>query len=164
MNKKGLIAVGAAVVVAILVIVLVLMPNVNRETVKDNEIASGEVVEKEKDLVPSDVQTAEEGNAQTDVKEEANQKATFMFFVTKEDEKNEDLNKALDKLKDEYKDTVEFDIKNVDKDKELLKNFPVEGNTPALIMMKPGGDIVNMLFMTAEYDKLKAAIDSAFVK
>ncbi len=171
MNKKGLITAACAVAAAILIVVLVIMPNVNKETVKNDEIATTQPVKNDSNETEAPSQSESEDKTEEKVNTEkpqnepvADKKATFMFFMTNEDEKNKDLNSKLDELKREYTDRVEFDIRNVDKDKELLKNFPVEGSTPALIMLKPNGDIVNMLLSIKEYDNLKSVIESAFAE
>ena len=138
MKDKRFILIAASIVVSIIVICLVIVPNVNKNNVAQQEISS-------------------ENSEITD-------KATFMYFVTDNDLESGDLKNTLKKLEDEYGQTVVFDIKNVDKDKSLLDNFPVMDNTPALIMLKPNGDIVNMLFKTEEYDKLKTAIEEALAE
>lgn len=84
---------------------------------------------------------------------------TFIYFVTNADS---DAEATYNKLEKEYKKKVRFELRNIDDEPELANNFPVGGNTPALIMLSPTGDISNILFKTADYDTLKSAIEASF--
>ncbi|MBO5060187.1 MAG: hypothetical protein J6C82_04665 [Clostridia bacterium] len=137
-NKKGFIAGVICLAVSVLLIALVIMPQVNKQSMQNEEKTvtsdSGEVVNK----------------------------PTFMYFVTSSELADKNIKKVLDKLEEEYGSKVIFEIKNVDTDKKLLEDFPVKDNTPALIMLDSNNDITNIMFKTSEYDKLKVAIDGAF--
>lgn len=135
MSKKlGAIAVCAAGVVSALIVASLIAPKVNRQSVQN-----------------------EEKTVMTETGVEVN-KPTFMYFVTNKEEK--ETAEVIKKLEDEFGSRVIFQIKNISKDKKLVDSFPVKDNTPALIMMDSNGDIAGILFKTAEYEKLKAAIES----
>ena len=86
---------------------------------------------------------------------------TFMYFIADTDANFAATNETIEKLKKEYEGKVIFDIRNVTQDPGQLDNFPVEGQTPALIMLDTSNNISNFLFMNGNYDDLKAAIDAA---
>lgn len=86
---------------------------------------------------------------------------TFMYFVSDDDADLKTANEVIEKLKKEYEGIVNFDIRNVTKEPENLKNFPVEGSTPALIMLNSNNDISNILFKNSIYTELKQAIEEA---
>ena len=86
---------------------------------------------------------------------------TFMYFVAETDANFAQTNETIEKLKKEYEGRVTFDIRNVTQDPSQLENFPVAGQTPALIMLNTSNDISNFLFMNGNYDDLKAAIEAA---
>ncbi len=85
-----------------------------------------------------------------------------MYFVSEKDADYDAEIKIFNELKEEYKDTVEFDLRDIDKNPEDKTNFPVEGMTPVLIMLDTANNISAMEFMCADKDKLKSSIDSAF--
>ena len=86
---------------------------------------------------------------------------TFMYFVSNNDADFAKTNETIEKLKGEYNGKVNFDVRNVTEDPSQLENFPVEGQTPALIMLDTSNNISNFLFMNGNYDDLKAAIEAA---
>lgn len=86
---------------------------------------------------------------------------TFMYFISDADSDLKNINEVIEKLKKEYEGIVNFDIRNVTKEPENLKNFPVEGATPALIMLNSNNDITNILFRNSNYSELKQAIEEA---
>ena len=90
---------------------------------------------------------------------------TFMYFVSEKDDGYTATNVIIDELKKEYEGKVNFDIRNIDEDPELTKNFPVgDGNTPTLIMLNTKNEISNILFKTSDKEKLKSAIDAALAQ
>lgn len=120
-----------------------------------------EVNEKESEKVQA-VENVEKENAHNEEKniiEEKVYKPTFMYFVTNKD--YEDTKKIIEKLENEYKQKVVFEIKNIDKEPEIKNNFPVEGKTPALIMLNTNNDISAFEFKCSDYKKLKSCIDIA---
>lgn len=131
-NKAGVAAVCIAGVVSALIVATMIAPQVNRQTVHNEEKTimtdAGEVVKK----------------------------PTFMYFVTTDEEKF--TAEVIKKLEIEFGERVIFDIKNISKDKKLVDSFPVKDNTPTLIMMDGEGDISEILFKTTDYDKLRTAI------
>lgn len=134
-NKKELILFLSAVVISILLVILAVAPRVNRQTVLNGE-----------------------KSVTTDAGERM-QKPTFMYFVTSREEKEADG--LIRELEEEFGDRVIFEIKNISEDKGLLAKYPVEGNTPALIMELPGGDVSEILLSAVDKDKLIEAILAA---
>ena len=105
-------------------------------------------------------QTVTEKNGENSVEEKV-YTPTFMYFVSNDDADFAKTNETIEKLKAEYNGKVNFDVKNVTDDPSLLDNFPVAGQTPALIMLDTSNNISNFLFMNGNYDDLKAAIEAA---
>ena len=83
--------------------------------------------------------------------------SVFMFFVT--DSEYSELKSTLHKLEKEYNGSVEFVINNVDRDKSLLNSYPVENNTPALIMLDENSDIVGIHFKVNDYVQMRNIIE-----
>ena len=86
---------------------------------------------------------------------------TFMYFVSGSDENYDEAMAVVEELKAEYEGQITFDIHNIDETPEDKTNFPVEGMTPALIMLNTSNDISAMEFMCADKDKLKDDIENA---
>lgn len=86
---------------------------------------------------------------------------TFMYFVSGSDADFDKTNAMLDELKAEYENDIVFNIVNIDEDKEAAKNFPVEGNTPALIMLNEANDISAIEFKCSDKEKLTSDIKAA---
>lgn len=83
---------------------------------------------------------------------------TFKYFYTNAEK--DTVTPIIDELKVEYGDKVQFDIVNVDENKEILQNFQlVDGNTPALIMLNTDNDISKLEFQCTDIEVLKADID-----
>ncbi len=140
MNKRGIITAVISLFVSVAVIIAVIMPHVNRQSVLNEEKTA----------------IAENG--------EKIPKPTFMYFAKNEELVDKTTKKTLDELSAIYGDKVIFEIKNVDADKQLLEDFPVKDNTPALIMLDSNGDITNIMFKTNECEKLKSAVDAVLEK
>ena len=87
---------------------------------------------------------------------------TFMLFVSKSDKDYDKVMKNVEELKKENGDKVKFDIVDVDENPDAKKNFPVENQTPALIMLNTSNDICAFEFKISDMDKMKSAIDKAF--
>lgn len=86
---------------------------------------------------------------------------TFMYFVSEADAEYDKEMTLVEELKAKYSDKVKFDIHNIDETPEDKENFPVDGMTPALIMLDTKNNISAMEFMCADIEKLKTAIDAA---
>lgn len=86
---------------------------------------------------------------------------TFMYFVSDKDENKAETEKIVEELKKEYEGKVNFDVRNIDENPEDATNFPVEGNTPALIMLNTSNDICAFEMQCADKDDLKQAIEGA---
>lgn len=86
----------------------------------------------------------------------------FMYFVSKSDEGYTDYMAMTDELKSEYDGRVEFQIIDVDEDPDAKNNFPVEGNTPLLIMNNHDNNITAIEFRCTDKETLKKDIEAAF--
>ena len=84
----------------------------------------------------------------------------FMYFVSKNDEGYNEYMSMIDELKSEYDGRVTFDIVDVDEDPTAKENFPVDGNTPMLIMTNTTNDISAIEFKCSDRDKLKEDIEN----
>lgn len=84
---------------------------------------------------------------------------TFMYFVSNADE--ETVTETIDKLKAEFEGRVIFDIINVDENPDAKENFPIDENTPMLIMLNTKNDISALAPKCTGYDELKAQIEKA---
>lgn len=164
MNKKTkiIIITAAALVVIAAIIAIVLAGFGNDEPSEPQSESIEEIAENETpDSKDSSDVIDESGNADSDDADEKVYTPTFMYFVSNDDADFDKTNEVISRLKNEYDGMVTFDIRNVTDDPSQLESFPVEGQTPALIMLNTKNDISNFLFQNGNYDDLKAAIDSA---
>lgn len=109
---------------------------------------------------PAAGSTADSSSSQTQEKKEK-VTPTFMYFVSGSDADFDKTQGMIEELKKEYDGKINFNIINIDEDSEAAKNFPVLGNTPALIMLNTANDISAMEFQCADKDKLKTDIEAA---
>ena len=86
---------------------------------------------------------------------------TFMYFVSGSDANYDEAMAVVEELEKEYDGKITFDIHNIDETPEDKENFPVEGMTPALIMLNTSNDISAMEFMCVNKDTLKNDIETA---
>lgn len=86
---------------------------------------------------------------------------TFMYFVAYSDENYSQTQKMLDTLMKEYSDRVTFDIINIDDNPEAKENFPVDRQTPALIMLNTSNDISAFEFKCDDKATLISDIENA---
>ena len=142
----------AAVVVALLVIVLAGIVIYN--------VSSGGSEQPINNSVNNE-QTDNTANNEGAVEEEKVYTPTFMYFVSNSDADFEKTAAMLDELKKEYGDKITFEIKNIDDEPELKDNFPVEGQTPALIMLNTSNDISAFEFQCSDKHKLIECIKNA---
>ena len=107
-----------------------------------------------------------EGDASTDVNVTNQEEVTptFMYFVSNSDEDFDAAQSAVDELQKEYDGKVVFDVINIDENTEAASNFPVQGQTPMLIMLNTSNDISAMNPKCSDKAELKAAIDAALGK
>ena len=117
------------------------------EAVKDGQSAAS-------DNKPSD-------NSETGADEQKVYSPTFMYFVSNSDADFDKTAAVIDELKKEYGDRVTFDINNIDEKPEMKENFPVEGQTPALIMLNKSNDISAFEFKCSDKAKLAECIENA---
>lgn len=86
---------------------------------------------------------------------------TLMYFISNSDENLDAEKKVIEELEGEYKESVNFNVINIDENTEAANNFPVQGNTPMVIMLNTANDISAMSPNVYEKDKLKTIIDAA---
>lgn len=102
------------------------------------------------------------GNGSTSQATEVVEEKTpvFMYFVSKNDEGYSDYMAMVDELKSEYGDKVNFDIVDIDENPDSKQNFPVDGNTPMLIMTNKANDISAIEFSCSDKTKLTDDIEA----
>lgn len=179
MNKKKIIIAAAVVIIAAAAIAAAILnssapdkknsdeaPAVSQSAApaeKSTEEAGAEKAPESSEAAAAPEKTNAPAGAEKSPKETAEPEVkvapTFMYFV------NDDLEKEtagmIEELKKEYQDVV-FDIKNVDKDPELLKNFAlVDGKLPSLIMLDTSNNICGFEFMCSDKSKLEENIKKA---
>ena len=166
--KKTVITVSVIILVLIVGIVSAFLIGGNKEQTENNEPVQEEIVEKSEEKEDQEVAEPEKKEDKTEEKkEEKTQKQaeekvyvpTFMYFVSNADK--DAVAETLDKLKKEFEGKVTFDIVNVDENPDAKKNFPVEGNTPMLIMLNTKNDISAFAPKCTGYDELKLQIEKA---
>ena len=86
---------------------------------------------------------------------------TLMYFISNGDATFDEEQKTVEELQQEYGDSVNFDVINIDENTEAANNFPVQGQTPMVIMLDTSNNISAMSPMTYEKDALKEIIDAA---
>lgn len=86
---------------------------------------------------------------------------TLMYFISNSDATFEEEQKVIEELQSEYGDSVNFRVINIDVDTEAANNFPVQGQTPMVIMLDTSNNICAMNPMIYEKDSLKKIIDAA---
>lgn len=143
-NKKALYVIIAVAVIILLAIAAVIAVNSGGD-----ETGSGQ--ENSAAVTDNAVAEATARNDYTPV---------FMYFVSKNDEGYNEYMSMIDELKSEYDGRVTFDIVDVDEDPTAKENFPVDGNTPMLIMTNTTNDISAIEFKCSDRDKLKEDIEN----
>lgn len=86
---------------------------------------------------------------------------TFMFFSSKSDTDYESTMAAVNELQEAYGDRIKFDLIDIDENPEAKENFPVEGQTPVLIMLNTSNDISAFEFKITDKAKMEDAIKNA---
>ena len=86
---------------------------------------------------------------------------TFMYFISKSDAGFDATNSMIEDLKKEYGGRVKFDIINVDDTPEAKENFPVDQQTPALIMLNTSNNISAIEFKCSDKQVLRQYIEAA---
>lgn len=101
----------------------------NSET-KENMLSKYNKESENTDPEKQDSEKVSETKAETEEKKVP----TFLYFVSENDTDYEKALEVFEELKKEYGEKVDFQLKNVTKEPELLENFSlVKDNTPALI-------------------------------
>ncbi len=172
MDKKKKIIIVSCIAAVIIVAACVWGMNMKKTENRDMVSDTGTVQQTEnvqsEEAEQKDVKTEEKSDAQkTGDKQTAKSEPekvytpTFMYFVSGSDEGFENTNKVIEELKKEYDGKVTFDVRNIDEDKEAAENFPVEGNTPLLIMLNTKNDMSAFNPKCSDKDMLKQAIEIA---
>ena len=182
MNKKKIIIITAATVViaAALIAIIAFGPADKNKTEQNTQAEVTETEPENQSATPTEEVKAEKGDITEAPKqaEEAKKNSseakttekpqekvytpTFMYFVSpSKDENHADTMKMLDELKKEYEGKVNFDIRDIDANPENVKNFPVEGQTPVLIMLNTKNDICAWSPKCTDKAELKSAIEKS---
>ncbi len=173
MNKKNMIIILCTAVAVVLAVVMIL--SFAGKDAK-NDIAEQKTENADNSASEQDLNAVEENNGNGEKKtenvpaqedsqavpvqtEEVKVNPTFMYFVDNSQET--ETAAMIEELKAAYPDVV-FDIKNVEKDPEILNNFElVKGNTPALIMLDTSNNICGFQFACADKALLEQSIKTA---
>lgn len=86
---------------------------------------------------------------------------TFMFFYSKSDSNYNEAMASVKELQTAYGDKIKFDLVDIDENPEAKENFPVEGQTPVLIMLNTSNDISAFEFKISDKTKMENAIKNA---
>ena len=97
------------------------------------------------------------GNVSPEYKEQDMPK--LMLFY-KNSEYTGDMKKNIRKLEKDYGKDIDIVVNNVDEDKGLLKSYPLEGNTPAVITTDKMEDVTGIYFNVTEYEKLQSIAEN----
>ena len=89
---------------------------------------------------------------------------TFMYFVSAQDKDYDAAMQTVSELQEQYGEQIDFQITNIDENPEAAENFPVAGQTPALIMLNTSNDISAIEFQTSDKAALEADIKAALSK
>ncbi len=162
--RKLLIGIIAVLIVAVGGVIIYSL-------VSDKEVTESEYVQEVQGTAQNNqaAENEEEGTENTDQpSDDANGSEsskvytpTFMYFISNSDENFDETNEIINELKKEYDGKVNFDIVNIDENPEAKDNFPVEGQTPALIMLNTSNDISAFNFKCDDKETLKNAIEAA---
>ena len=135
-------------VIAALIVVGAAIFAVNRfadKPTENTEIVQTETENTESSETEQEVATESTESAESTESTEANPDKvsgpTFMYFISNSDSDFDKTNEVIEELKEEYEGKVNFDIRNIDVTPEDKDNFPVDGNTPMLIMLDKSNDI-----------------------
>ena len=87
-----------------------------------------------------------------------------MYFVSAKDADYDTEMKVVQELQDAYEGKVNFQITNIDENPEAAENFPVAGQTPALIMLDTANNISALEFTMSDKATLENDIKAALGK
>lgn len=158
MDKKKTIIVAVLAVAAALVIALaavMISSGKSNDSAQNTSQTQTETQKSKKSNENSDNASSETAE------EEVKVTPTFMYFISASDEGYEQTNAMIEELKAQYGDKINFDIVNVDEHPEAKENFPVDGMTPALIMLNTSNDISGIEFKCNDKDRLTQDIENA---
>lgn len=143
MNKK---------LIAVILAAMTVIPTLAACGKKDNDVIGGA------DGLTSVEVTDESGEPQ---EPQGDVTPTFMYFVSAQDEAYDAEMQTVNELKEQYGDKVNFEITNIDENPEAAENFPVAGQTPALIMLDTTNNISALEFMMSDKATLEKDIKAA---
>ena len=175
MDKKKIVIITAAAIAVIAVAAAAIVST--RGTDRKNRLVDGNVQTEEKVNDKEEKQNTETASeAKSETSEKTEQKAvsgdkntaeaekvtpTFMYFVSKSDAEHDKTNAMIEELKKEYGDKVRFDIVDIDENPDAKNNFPVDGQTPVLIMLNTSNDISALEFKCNDKSTLENDIKKA---
>lgn len=154
--KYILIAIAALLVVVAAVLVLFFSNDDNggENTNNGSNTSVTETAANDSGAAQSEDETKQEEPAKTYT-------PVFMYFVSKSDEGYNEYMSMIEELKAEYGEKVTFDIVDVDEEPEAKENFPVDGNTPTLIMTNTNNDISALEFKCSDKARLTEDIEKS---
>lgn len=155
--KYILIAIAAALVVIVAVLVLFFSSDDSGNTANNSSTSVSEQQSAQDETDTSEDQQ----NGQEAQEPEKTYTPVFMYFVSKSDEGYDEYMSMIEELKAEYSDKVTFDIVDVDEEPESKENFPVDGNTPMLIMTNTSNDISALEFKCSDKARLAEDIEKS---
>lgn len=141
MKKKTIISIAAAVVVVAAAVLIIFAAKNGGKTEDVNPAPQSE-----------EAQVAEDTKIYT---------PTFMYFVSNSDNGFEATNNMIEELKKEYEGRVNFEVINLDDVPEAKEDYPVDQQTPALIMLNTHNDISAIEFKCSDKQKLSRYIENA---
>lgn len=114
------------------------------------------------DEISTSEESASSGEtAESSAEEQVEVTPTFMFFSSKSDADYESTMAAVNELQEAYGDRIKFDLIDIDENPEAKENFPVEGQTPVLIMLNTSNDISAFEFKITDKAKMEDTIKNA---
>lgn len=159
MKKKSTLIIAVIILVAITLTGTTVGIHNFKKEVSQNEDVNIENAEENK--YETNKETINEKDEVNDSVEINPKKPVFIYFVSNDDMEYDEAIKVFNELKKEYDDKVDFELKNVTENPEILENFKlVEGNTPALIM-DGKEEITGIKLKTKDKEILKEEIEKS---
>lgn len=178
-KQQKIIAVTAAAVAAVIAVAVIVTALKNTSKTDNTAVTTNAPVETSAEKSEQKTSAKEENSSAKTGKEDKQESAaagsavssetapekkvtpTFMYFISASDAEYEKTNAMLDELQKEYEGRINFDIRNIDENPEDKKNFPVDGQTPALIMLNTSNDISGLEFKCNDKETLVKDIENA---
>jgi len=156
-----------SVIIAVIILVIISAVGISIGVKQYNELEPP--VTQQEEAVNQNEETEQKQPEETKPEEKGEEKGeevntktpVFIYFVSESDSNYNEALKVFEELKKEYEGKIEFDLKNVTQNPELLENFAlVKDNTPALIMDGKEG-ITGFQFKMTDKATLKTEIEKA---